>query len=41
MTKEEFKAQLVLFFINTQGNLPSKEDMAELQKVVDFTFNGE
>lgn len=41
MKIEEFKAELVLNFIKTNGgSLPSKEDLDEFQKLVDFVFGG-
>lgn len=41
MKIEEFKAELILNFIKTNsGELPSKEDLDEFQKLVDFVFGG-
>lgn len=40
MTKEDFKCELILFHLRETGNIPSDELKAEIQKLVDFAFNG-
>ena len=41
MSKEDFKCQLILDHIAGAGTYPNEEDKAEIQKLVDFAFNGE
>lgn len=41
MTKQQFKAQLILNFIESEGHYPDDEYLVEIQKLADFAFNGE
>lgn len=40
MTKEDFKCELILRYLDEMGKYPDDGAKAEIQKLVDFAFNG-